>query len=359
MQKLPTGTGTMDSGLYVLAQGAYDTGQIGPTQIPYISSLSFYRFDSKTVVADQYEAANGTGAGEGGNDLGIYGSKMYIVLFQSNAVRIVDAHTSKLLKTDSFLNPGIGIRPPIYSDQRLPLRVYFFNGKALVSCADGTVAVIDTSSLAVTRYVSVGGYGSYPCGMAASNGKLYVAISGGGLNDSVGIFNMSNWTEIGKIQVFPYPTSVAADSAGHVYVLSAYDAAFNPNQNVYPNSPTPGGIVVINDQTDQIESQTAVELAFPQPIAISGNRVYYVTVSNKVAVLDAATQTPITDNFITDGTTVSNASAICVNPATGEVFLASAQPLQPGRVFAFDKAGRLEYSFVTGVNPIRLALLGQ
>jgi outer membrane protein assembly factor BamB len=179
------------------------------------------------------------------------------------------------------------------------------------------------------------------------------------LNDSVGIFNMSNWTEIGKIQVFPYPTSVAADSAGHVYVLSAYDAAFNPNQNVYPNSPTPGGIVVINDQSDQIESQTVVELAFPQPIAISGNRVYYVTVSNKVAVLDAATRTPITDNFITDGTTVSNASAICVNPATGEVFLASAQPLQPGRVFAFDKAGRLEYSFVTGVNPIRLALLGQ
>jgi hypothetical protein len=360
--KNPTlGTVATDSGLYVLARGAYDTGLIVPTKIPYNSSLTLFRFGSKTTVPDQFQAANGTALGLGGNDLGIYGSKMYIVLFQSNVVRIVDAHTGRMQKTDSFVNPGIGIKPPIYSNQRLPLKVYFYNGQAFVSCADGTVAVIDTSSLAITKFITVGAYGSYPCGMVAANGKFFVAMAGGGLSDTVAVFDMNTWSEVGKIQVFPYPTSVTADNEGNVYVLSSGDANFNPNQNVYPDPPTLGGIVVINSKTDQIESQTAMALASPQPIMVSGNQIYYITADNKVAVVNALTQTLTTDNFITDGTPISNASAISVNPVTGEVFVADAKPyfIQNGTVYAFDKTGKLEYSFATGVDPVKLAMLGQ
>jgi hypothetical protein len=80
-----------------------------------------------------------------------------------------------------------------------------------------------------------------------------------------------------------------------------------------------------------------------------------------VAVFNAKTQTAVTANFLKDNTSISQASALAVNPSTGEVFVSDEKlyDIMNGAVYAFDRTGKLEYSFVTGVSPSRLVLLNQ
>src|SRR5579872_6935267 len=85
------------AGIYILNQG---TGY--GSSLKYNSTLTYYNYAPKTLIPDQYSAANGTPIGGLGNDVEIYGSKMYIVATISSVIDIVDPKTSKLIKQDSI-----------------------------------------------------------------------------------------------------------------------------------------------------------------------------------------------------------------------------------------------------------------
>jgi YVTN family beta-propeller protein len=339
----------LGSGIFILNQGS----GIG-SSIKYNSSLTFYNQSTKALIADAYSVANTMGIGAIGNDMAIYGSKMYIVATISSVVDIVDPRTARLIKQDSLLISNYVIAPPLYWDRREPRNIIFYKGNAFISCYDGTVAVMDTVTLSITKYITVG---RYPEGMAIANGKLYVANSGVGLSNSVSVIDLNTMTETKKITVIPSPMSVVADALGNIYVASRPDAIFVNGFNSSPDTPTVGGVTIIDSKTDLVKSQTPMYLSSIAPMTIQGDSLYFVTGNGNIAIYIAETMTKVSDNFITDGTPIINPFAITINSANGEVFIGDAKDdISNGSVYAFDKTGKLEYSLAAGINPGKIVL---
>lgn len=314
------------AGLYVLNQGG-----IGHNN----STLTYYDYTTKALVPDQFTVANTAKLGDTGNDMGIYGSKLFIVVNNSSLVDIVNAKTSKLIKQITLINQ--------------PRSVVFYKSNAFVTSYDGTVSVIDTTSLAITKTITVG---SNPEQMAIANGKLYVANSGGfdlTPAKTVSVIDLTTLTETKKITVIADPVSVTVDAYNNIYVLS-----YGDYDKVVP------GLTIIDSNTDLVKSQPPVSLGYSIPIFAQGDFVYYPTADNKIAVYNAKTQTASSANFITDGTALKIPFAIAGDPATGEIFITDAVDYSSnGTLYAFDKTGKKEYSIGVGISPGKIALLNK
>ncbi|HEY0246355.1 MAG TPA: DUF5074 domain-containing protein [Mucilaginibacter sp.] len=328
--KLDPNAGTPISqraGLYVLNQGNYMANN---------STLTYYDYATKTLIPDQFFLANNAKLGDTGNDLGIYGSKMFIIVNNSNAIDVVDAKGAKFIKQITLYQPR---------------SVVFYKSNAFVTSYGGTVSVIDTASLTITKTITVG---SDPEQMVIANGKLYVANSGGldptTPGTTVSVIDLTALTETKKITgVLADPVTITADTYGNVYVLSLGD--FN---KILP------GMTIIDNTTDIVKSKTTLNLSYNIPITVNGDFVYYFTADNKIAVYNAKTQTLASANFITDGTTITTPFAITIDSISGEVFITDAKDYSSnGALYAFDKTGKKEYSITTGISPGKVVLVNK
>ena len=322
--KIVPDTGTPNANIYVLNQGG-----IGKNN----STLTYYDYDSKSLVADQFFAANNTKLGDTGNDAVISGSKMYIAVNYSNIVTVVNAKGAKFIKQITLNQPR---------------SIAYYKGNVFVSSYNNTVSVIDTATLTITKTINVG---RAPEQMVVSNDKLYVANSGGldypNFDKTVSVIDLTTLTETKKITVIANPVTITADNNGNVYVLSLGDYAL-----------TQGGMTVINNVTDVVKSTTNPSLYYNVPMAISGDNLYYPTGDKKIAVYSTKSQTIASANFITDGTTISEPYAITTDSKTGEVFIADAKDYSSnGIVYVFDKNGKKEYTITAGINPGKITLI--
>jgi len=316
-------------GFYILNQGLFNDNN---------STLSFYSYSTKAVTADIFNSANARGLGDTGNDIEIYGSKMYIVVNISSTVEVVDPKTAKSIRQIKLFNG---------TTAREPRDIAFYKGNAYVTSYDGTVAVIDTATLGVTKYINVG---RNPEQLAVANGKIYVANSGGldypNYDKTVSVIDPASGTVTKTITVADNPQNVGTDNNGNVYVLSAGN--YN---DVGPS------LAVIDDNTDAVKSQTDFD---GSGMVIQGTTAYFITSTNTIKVFDLKTMTATTSSFISDGTTVTTPYALAVDGSTGEVFVTDAKDYtSAGAVYAFDKNGKKEYSISVGINPGKIALLKQ
>jgi YVTN family beta-propeller protein len=315
------------AGVYILNQGG-----IGKNN----STLTYYNYSTLALTPDIFTVANTNKLGDTGNDLGIYGSKMYIIVNYSGLITVANAKNAKFIKQITLNQPR---------------SVVFYNGKAFVTSYNNTVSVIDTASLNITKTINVG---SSPEQMAISNGKLYVANSGGldypVLGTTVSVIDLATLTETKKITVNTDPVSITADAYDNVYVLSLGD--FTPA--------IPAGLTIINAKTDVVKSSPAVSLGYNIPVYAQGDFVYYPTADNKIAVYNAKTQASASANFITDGTVITTPYAISGDPLTGEIFVTDAKDYASnGTLTAFDKTGKKEYTIVTGISPGKVVLVNK
>lgn len=318
-------TPTLGPGVYVLNQGGLNSNN---------GSLSFYSYTTKSATSDIYSSINAAGLGDTPNDLKVYGSKMYIVVNVSNTVDVVNPKTGKLIKQISF-------------GKKLPRSIAFYKNNAFVTSYDGTVSVIDTATYVTTKSITVG---LNPEQLVVSNGKLYVANSGGlspTLDKTVSVIDLNTLAVIKTINVITNPVEIAADSFGHVYVVSNGD--FN---TILP------GITVIDNTSDTVISQTATDVAYGSPFIINNSSAYYITGSNAIVVYDVQKQAISSSNFITDGTALKAPYGIGVNASSGEVFITDAVDYKSnGTVTAFDKTGKKEYAFNAGINPANIVFM--
>ena len=314
------------AGIYILNQGG-----IGKNN----STLTYYDYSTKTLTADLYTTANTSKLGDTGNDLGVYGSQMFIVVNNSNVVTIANAKTAKLKKQITLNQPR---------------SVVFYKSNAFVTSYSGTVSVIDTMSLTITKTITVG---NDPEQMVIANGKLYVANSGG-LNfgnpdKTVSVIDLATLTETKKLTVIADPVSLSTDTYGNVYVLSLGDFA-----SVKP------GLSIIDYNTDVVKSTTVLDLGYNLPLYTQGDFVYYPTGDNKIAVYNTKTQTLSSANFITDGTVITTPYAISGDVLTGEIFVTDAKDYSSsGTLTAFDKNGKKEYTINTGISPGKIVLINK
>jgi DNA-binding beta-propeller fold protein YncE len=319
------------------------------------ASIDVFNYRTGTYTTDVYSERNPTVVkelGDVGNDIQIYGNKVYAVINVSNKVEVIDKWTAKRIKKIDIPNCRY---------------VTFYKDKAYVSSYAGPVAIdpnaeigfvaeIDTTSLEITRKVTVG---YQPEQMVVHNGKLYVANSGGyrvpDYDRTVSVIDLETFTEIKKIDVGINLYGMRIDSRGDIYVSSRGD---------YYN--TPSNLFVIDTKTDEKKMQLDIPAL---GMCIDDDKLYfysvswsYLTNSNKVTygILDTKTKKVISDKIITDGTDkqIMIPYGLQVNPESKEIYITDAQNyVVTGYIYCFTPDGKLKWKTTAGNIPAHIAFI--
>jgi YVTN family beta-propeller protein len=326
------------NGVFVLNQGIY--GQNNTT-------FTYYDFGTAVATTDYYVGVNKIKLGDAGSDFIVYGGKVYIVMNSSGNVSVSNAFTDKFIDTVNFKISGINKQPE---------NIVGYGSNVFVSSTDGTVAVIDTTTLAITKTITVG---TNPQQMIISGGNLYVSNTGAtdaftsGIYDStLSVINLATLTETSKINVGVNPGSIAADNSGNLYVACAGDYV-----SVQPS------LVKVNTNTNTVtlSADTAVTT-----VRFYNNYLYvtpaYGSTAASVRQLNTTDFSAVTSSFITDGTAITAAYGLDIDPATGDVYVDDAKDYKsPGEVFCFDQSGKKKFSFsvAPGINPCKVVPIQQ
>lgn len=294
--------------------------------------------------------------GDVGNDIGIYGSKLYVVVNCSHKVEVLDARS------------GVRIGQVDIPNCRY---VRFHRGKAYVSSyvgpvqlgADapkGAVYQVDTLSLAITGQVTVG---YQPEEMETVGDNMYVANSGGyrapEYDNTVSVIDLAGMRQVEMIPVGINLHRLKKDRYDRLWVTSRGDRLSRPSR-LYVMDRIPG--------TDRMKVTDTLPVACSN-MAIHGNLLYFyaaewsdLTGSNTISygIIDIRTKEVVSTNFITDGTEreIAMPYGIAVHPETGDIYLTDAKNyVSSGTLYCFDSQGRKKWSVRTGDIPTVIAFL--
>lgn len=217
----PIAVETFSNGLLVLNEGLFQQNN---------SSLSWVNFDGNEVNNSIFEQKTDRQLGDTGNDIQRYGNKIYIVVNVSSTVEVLNATTGK---SEAQIQMSFGGAP------KQPRSIAFFNGKAFVTCYDGFVDVIDTTSLTVQQRIPVG---SNPEDIIFTNNFLYVTNSGGlnypNVDSTVSVIDPISYTELLKITVGNNPGGLEVDHMGNIYAIARGNYSSIPSRMVKINQTT-------------------------------------------------------------------------------------------------------------------------
>ncbi|MDR2928153.1 MAG: hypothetical protein LBV41_08150 [Cytophagaceae bacterium] len=336
------------TGFYLLNEGNMGTNK---------ASLDFMNFKTGVYHRNIYDEANPSapkGLGDVGNDLQIYGSKLYAVINLSNKVEVMDKHTAHRLGQIDIPNCRY---------------IAFHEGYAYVTSYAGPVtfdpdlmqigyvAKVDTATFEVIEQCLVG---YQPDELAIVGNKLYVANSGGYMignyENTVSVINIETFTEIKRIEVAINLHRLEADAHGVLWVSSRGD-----------NMEIPSRLCWIDTDADVCGGMLDIGVA---DMAINGDSLYmysagysYITNEWEVnyAIVDVAKKEVVTRNFITDGfeKNIVMPSGIMVNPQNKNIYLTDAiNNVHPGKMYCFDSEGKMMWEVPqTGQIPAHFVLL--
>lgn len=320
------------------------------------ATIDYFDYTTGYYTRDIFSERNPTivkELGDVGNDIKIYGNKVYAVINCSNYIEVFDVRTAIHVKE---------IRVP-------NCRYMAFNGgKAYISSYSGPVEInpnaekgfvaeIDTVTLELTRKVEVG---YQPDEIAVYDGKLYVANSGGyrvpNYDRTVSVIDLETFKEIKKIDVGINLHRIKIDKRGYLYVSSRGD---------YYD--TPPNLYVIDTRTEKVVKETGIPVS---DMWLDDDLLYYYSVAynkytggNEITygILDTRTMEQISDKVITDGTDrdILIPYGIAVNPETKEIFISDAQNyVVTGYVYCYSPEGKLKWRTEGGNIPGHFAFTG-
>lgn len=186
------------------------------------ASITLIDPETGEVTQNWFQLTYGQPLGDTGNDLVLYGNKMYIIINVSGTIEVIDITSGDYLG-QILLQENQQSKQPRYG--------IGVQGNLWVSCFDGTIAVIDTTSLSVSNTIPVG---RNPEGLVQNGNKVWVANSGGldypNYDTTVSVIDIATQTEVEKITVGPNSAQVASDDYGNTYVISRGNYGSIPSQ---------------------------------------------------------------------------------------------------------------------------------
>lgn len=288
--------------------------------------------------------------GDVGNDLKIYGTKLYAVINCSNFVEVMDVETARHLGQINVTN----CRYLTFNEGKAYISSYAGPVQIDPNARPGKVVEVDTTNLTITREVVVG---YQPEEMVIKDGKLYVANSGGyrfpNYDRTVSVVDLKSFTVIKKIDVGINLHRMRLDRYGRIYVSSRGDY-YGIGSDVF----------VIDTQTDEVTGRLGIAAS---EMCVSGDSIYmtsvewsYVTESNTItyALYDVKKQEIVSHNFITDGTEkeIALPYGVAVNPETKEIFVTDAKKyVVPGYLYCFSREGKKRWKVRAGDIPAHFA----
>ncbi len=288
--------------------------------------------------------------GDVGNDVEIYGTKLYAVINCSHKVEIMKADDATSIAKIDVPNCryvlGYGgyvyvssYVSPVQDDPKAPL---------------GAIFKIDTTSFKIVDRVDVG---YQPEEMVVSNGKIYIANSGGyrapDYDRTVSVVDLQSFEVIKDIDVDINLHRVKRDRNGMVYVSSRGD-----------NASIPSCLYVIDPTIDRVVAEVNTPIS---DMWIHGDSAYiYSSARNDIthtttvsySILNLNTLRVVDDKIIKDGTDVNikMPHGIAVHPITGEIYITDARNyVSSGRIHCYSSDGVLQWTQTTGEIPSQFA----
>lgn len=295
--------------------------------------------------------------GDVGNDIQIYGSRLYVVVNCSNKVEVLDAQT------------GVRIGQVNIPNCRY---IRFKRGYAYVSsyvgpvqlnnpnAVRGAVYKIDTLSLKPVAKCTVG---YQPDELEIIGDYIYVANSGGYMapnyDNTVSVIEIEGFKQVEKIPVGINLSRIKADNYGKLWVTSRGDY-----ETVHSN------LYVLQKKKNRNEMEVTDTLDVPcSNFCISGDSLYYYSTewnnfsqSNTITygIINTVTKKVVSNSFITDGTEndITIPYGINIHPETHDIYVTDAKNyVSSGVLHCYSKDGKHKWSVRTGDIPAHMCFL--
>ncbi|MDR0559553.1 MAG: hypothetical protein LBG92_05245 [Prevotellaceae bacterium] len=298
------------AGLYILSESSFGTGK---------SDLAFYDVKRDTLYTKYFSAQNnGKTLGDVGNDLALYGHKLYCVVSGSGTnyeghIEIINPNDGKSLKSITVVSPRC---------------ITFHENKAYVTTWSRNIIRIDTASLTIDGTADL--TGTFAEGVCKHDGKLYVCNSGQGNGRSISVVDIASFQQTDSIIVPANPLMIYAVPSGELY--------FTTGDITWSNGPK-SNLHALNPSTKQITKTFDVRAS---KIAVSRDYVYAVDFDwedysdhfSKINHTDKSV-TDLSDKLEDELTMVYNVS---VNPLNNDVYITN----QGDKVVIMDKNDELK-----------------
>ena len=295
--------------------------------------------------------------GDVGNDIQVYGNRLYAVINCSHKVEVMDLRTCRRIGQVDIPNCRY---------------IRFKNGKAYVSSYVGPVSIdpnaqlgaifeVDTASLKVTRKVTVG---YQPDELEIIGEYIYTANSGGyrapNYDYTVSIVELYGFKQVQKLPVCVNPHRLRQDHLGQLWVTSRGDY-----QDV------PSSLVCIA-KTSQFTADMRVTDTLDIPVSemvMVGDSMYFYGVNwnnqteeNNInyGIINVRTHELVSKGFITDGTekNIKIPYGIQVNPYNGDIYVTDAKNyVSSGQLHCYSREGKRKWSVRTGDIPAHMCFV--
>ena len=291
--------------------------------------------------------------GDVGNDIQIYGNRLYAVINCSHKVEVMDAHTCRRIGQVDIPNCRY---------------ICFHAGKAYISSYVGPVSIdpnaqlgavfeVDTATLEITRKVTVG---YQPEELVVYNEHIYVVNSGGyrapDYDSTMSVISLKDFRQVQKIPVCLNPHRLRKDQYNQLWITSRGDYKDVQPQLICFSPAT-------NSQLSIANAPAASEMV------IVGDSMYYYgshwneqTMSNTITygVLNIQYPTSNIRPLITDGTekNIKIPYGIQVNPYNGDIYVTDAKNyVSSGQLHCYSREGKRKWSVRTGDIPAHMCFI--
>lgn len=293
--------------------------------------------------------------GDVGNDIKIYGSKLWMVINCSNKVEVADAYTCKKVAKIDIPN----CRYLAFDGGFAYVSAYVAPVNMRQDAEVGAVYKVDTLTMKVVDKVTVG---YQPDELAVVHGKLYVANSGGYRNPNydrtVSVIDLKTFKEERKIDVAINLHRCRADKYGQLWVSSRGDYKDVPSR-LYWLNPNAAG---------QMEKGGEVEVPVSN-MCIVGDSLYYIGVqwnetSKKNSIeygIVNVSQHKVIAHSLSSAPEIQSIEmpyGIIVNPQKKDFYLMDAKNyVSSGELFHFKADGTFDWRVWTGDIPAEAAFV--
>ena len=334
-------------GMYLLNEGNMGSNK---------ATIDYLDFCNGTYIRNIYGERNPNvikELGDVGNDIQVYGHRLYAVINCSHKVEVMDLRTCRRIGQIDIPNCRY---------------IRFHGDKAYISSYVGPVSIdpnaqlgaifeVDTATLRITRQVTVG---YQPEEFEIIGNYLYVANSGGyrtpDYDSTLSVVDLTDFRQVKKIPVCVNPHRVRKDQYNHLWITSRGD-----HKEVEPQltcfSPITNSLLPI-----------AQALAVSEMVLLGDSMYYYgthwndETISNQITYGVFNIQKPTSDNrpLITDGTekNIKIPYGIQVNPYNGDIYITDAKNyVSSGQLHCYSREGKRKWSVRTGDIPAHMCFV--
>ena len=297
--------------------------------------------------------------GDVGNDIQIYGNRLYAVINCSHKVEVMDARTCRRIGQVDIPNCRY---------------INFYDGKAYVSSYVGPVSIdpnaqlgavfeIDTATLQITRKVTVG---YQPEELVVHDEHIYVVNSGGyrapDYDSTMSVISLKDFRQVQKIPVCLNPHRLRKDQYNQLWITSRGDykdvqpqlICFSPATNSQlsiANAPAASEMVIVGDSMYYYGSHWNEQTM--------SNTITYGVLNIKDS-LSFREGVGVGSSFITDGTekNIKIPYGIQVNPYNGDIYVTDAKNyVSSGQLHCYSREGKRKWSVRTGDIPAHMCFI--